>query len=91
MNPQQIVIGIVGIIVGFILGFFVAQGVAPSEASLTQPVGQLPENHPELEISEQLQGLIDQAEAAEQAAPPEGMGADASGEPMGAEASPAGP
>jgi len=64
VNPQQIVIGIVGIIVGFILGFFVAQGVAPSEASLTQPVGQLPENHPELEISEQLQGLIDRAQSA---------------------------
>ncbi len=61
MNLQQYVIGIVGIIVGFILGFFVAQGVAPSQVSPSQPLGQLPENHPTLEISEQLQGLLDRA------------------------------
>ncbi|HUV12378.1 MAG TPA: tetratricopeptide repeat protein [Acidobacteriota bacterium] len=63
MNPQQIVIGIVGIIVGFILGFFVAQGVTPGEVSPSQPAGQLPENHPKLEISEQLQGLIERAQS----------------------------
>ncbi len=63
MNLQQYVIGIVGIIVGFILGFFVAQGGAPSQVSPSQPLGQLPENHPALEISEQLQGLLDRAQS----------------------------
>jgi cytochrome c-type biogenesis protein CcmH/NrfG len=66
MNRQSIVVGSLGIVVGFIFGYFLALGIQPGATpSMTGGSADsgLPENHPSPEVMQQLQALLEQAQA----------------------------